>query len=400
MSHTTDLAQNPLMEADEHSIINAYQSIERRISAVCDAVETPVLLDLDQKDLNMRAGDRTLLDVTGTTEAASLRDILINNQTISEKLELDFHHVQDLDSSKRFGIGRINNRQVLTEFFDYYEDPGTGEPYNETVQQLERMAQVLCHSKRPSYHILPCVGYVHDKFASKFGLVFEPPFQCRLEKGPVTLLNVFDHEPIVPLGHRIKLAHALCAALESFHRVGWVHKEIRSGNVAFMPLPPVPEQDLWHATAQVGNFDVALPWLFGFEYARAEAAGTRREEDHSIDNNLYRHPDRWGRPLVDFTKAHDIYSLGVVLYEIAIWRSIKAILKVQERQRIPSDYVKAHIEKACRKKVPHQVGEVLASAIRVCIGFEQETKDMNQYQVQSFFQKMVVERLQKIVGWI
>lgn len=309
MSATASLAQDPLMQSDEQSIGDAFQSINYRVSGLSDAVQTPVLLDLDSKDLAIGPTDQRIMDTTGTTEAISLRSFLIREQAITESLELDFHSIRDLDSSKRFGTSLLKSRQILAEFFNYFEDPETGEPYDETFEQLKKMAAILCHSKRPSYHILPCVGYIHDKFAHKFGLVFEPPLFSNLGKGPTMLHQIFDAEPVVPLGHRVRLAHALASALESFHRVGWVHKEIRSDNLAFMPLATIPDSGIPEPQALAGDVDLAAPWLFGFEYARAEAAGTRREEDHSIDNNLYRHPDRWGKPRVDFTKAHDVYSL-------------------------------------------------------------------------------------------
>lgn len=118
----------------------------------------------------------------------------------------------------------------------------------------------------------------------------------------------------MPLGHRIQLACALIAALESFHRVGWVHKAFKPENIFFWTRI-LPLHNAEDATGGAGmeyiidGFDLAIPYLFGFEYARAEAAGTKLAEDHSLQNNLYRHPDRWSRPMEKFIKAHDVYSL-------------------------------------------------------------------------------------------
>jgi hypothetical protein len=63
------------------------------------------------------------------------------------------------------------------------------------------------------------------------------------------------------------------------------------------------------ASATLPALDLEKPYLLGFEYARAGDAGTILEEDHQLQNNLYRHPDRWGRPTIRFEKSHDIYAL-------------------------------------------------------------------------------------------
>ena len=42
---------------------------------------------------------------------------------------------------------------------------------------------------------------------------------------------------------------------------------------------------------------------------RMQDAGTNLEADDSLERDLYRHPDRWGKPKVRFEKAHDVYAL-------------------------------------------------------------------------------------------
>ena len=49
--------------------------------------------------------------------------------------------------------------------------------------------------------------------------------------------------------------------------------------------------------------DFAQPRLFGFECSRPE------DVEISEKNNAYRHPERWGQPMVKFEKYHDVYSL-------------------------------------------------------------------------------------------
>ncbi|KAK4184109.1 hypothetical protein QBC35DRAFT_517793 [Podospora australis] len=70
--------------------------------------------------------------------------------------------------------------------------------------------------------------------------------------------------------------------------------------------------------------DLGNPFLFGFEYARAGDSMKVVDEDHSLANNLYRHPDRWGKPLVRFEKSHDVYALGI--FSGCVWRHLGMVV--------------------------------------------------------------------------
>ncbi|KAF1353282.1 hypothetical protein BDV97DRAFT_396124 [Delphinella strobiligena] len=167
-----------------------------------------------------------------------------------------------------------------------------------------------------------------------------------MEQSPYMLLDLYKSQSRMPLGHRICLAHALAVALENFHRVGWVHKEIRSSNIFFIPgdQSTVIPGSARTPSALAGSINLSTPWLFGFEYARSEDAGTKLEEDHNLTNNLYRHPFRWGRPRAKFTKAHDVYSLGIVLFEIANWRDIASLMKISENEHLSPQTIRKQME--------------------------------------------------------
>ena len=85
-----------------------------------------------------------------------------------------------------------------------------------------------------------------------------------------------------------------------------VHESIRSENVLFSPTE--------HGGTKLVNY--GEPWLFGFNFSRPESYFSDGLADYSPVNEIYRHPERQGRPEKPFMKVHDIYSLGVILLEI------------------------------------------------------------------------------------
>ena len=147
------------------------------------------------------------------------------------------------------------------------------------------------------------------------------------------------------------------------------------------------------------GFDLSNPLLFGFEYSRAGDETTYLDEDHSLTNNLYRNPDRWNRPAARFEKSHDLYSLGVVLLEIALWKDVGSIVRLPSDNRppIPTEVAKDLIWK-CGKRLPHQVGEVLVQSILTCLNFGARTKGMNAYEMQIYFQRNVTGPIGRAVG--
>ncbi|KAF4540152.1 Het-s domain protein [Lasiodiplodia theobromae] len=62
---------------------------------------------------------------------------------------------------------------------------------------------------------------------------------------------------------------------------------------------------------------------------------TKYDFDNDLERNLYRHPDRQGRPKTSFSKLHDIYALGVVLLEIGLWEMALSLYQRAARRLPP-----------------------------------------------------------------
>ncbi|CAM1511327.1 Fc.00g088400.m01.CDS01 [Cosmosporella sp. VM-42] len=436
MAATTGYAREAAANtADEEkdTIEKSLGEIEGIVSTVCTAVETPLLLDTcsgrgspPSEEAPDDRGFHGLMAAADVSAALLLRQAILYDDPCRYSSEISRDKIGFTLSThrgvsggsfyqRRFKLGTIDGHPIVMETYKYKEAPDhSGEPYPQTLQQIRKITGLLCHPKRKGFHILPCAGFFRDRHRQELGLVFKPPARfCSEENGGlVTLLQLYKMHRVVPLGHRIHLAWSLATAIEHFHRVGWVHKSIRSNNIAFTAgrrAPPILE--LEKAGSQVldadnnpdcpliDRFDLSNPLLFGFEYSRAGDQTTYLDEDHSFANNLYRNPDRWGRPAARFHKSHDLYSLGVVLLEIALWKDVGSIIKPSPDNRPvnAAEVAKALIDKFS-KTLPHQVGGVFAQCILTCLDFGSLTKGMGEYETQTYFQRNVTGPIGRAVG--
>lgn len=437
MATTAECARDATVSTVEEKRENIEMSlgkIEDVVSTVCTAVETPLLLDAriesDSSPPTPESGPPEERGFNGLIAAADVDAALLLRQAIMKddpcRYSSEISHENIIfDSSTRPGgasksnthmrqskLGTIEGHPIIAETYRYMEAPDhSGDPYPQTLQQVRKITGLLCHPKRKGFHILPCSGFFRDRLRQELGLVFElpPKFDSGPGGGFVTLKQLYKEHQFVPLGHRVHLSWALAAAMEHFHRVGWVHKGIRSNNIAFMATgkgrlasqseAPGGNDGDSPTTSLLGRFDLGNPLLFGFEYSRASDETTYLEEDHSLQNNLYRHPDRWGRPAARFDKSHDVYSLGAVLLEIALWKDVSVIVKpvLHSGRVVAAEVAKALVER-CGKKLSHQVGGVFAQCILTCLEFGSRTKGMGEYEAHAYLQRNVTNPLRRAVG--
>lgn len=137
------------------------------------------------------------------------------------------------------------------------------------------------------------------------------------------------------LTDRIHLMYLLYETVERLHAVDWLHKGLRSANILLFP----------NKGGSGGEMNYADPLISGFDNSRPAAEGfmtERPSDDRAAD--IYRHPsvqhrgnreDASGRE--SYKKSFDLYSLGIVLLEIAHWKPIDAILGIDLKKAKPRD---------------------------------------------------------------
>lgn len=197
----------------------------------------------------------------------------------------------------------------------YVEDP---REFDLAEKETERLAKMLREDKQSEHgvatkaiSILRCCGYMRPNKPT-FDVVYRKPkgyTACTLRKLLTTPGTEFH-----PLDKRIEFALQLTNAVHAFHLMGFVHKGIRPE--AILVLQRKELTTLFH--------NIGTPYLAGFNAARYnESASGMYRLDRVNNKRLYHDPRQLGKVRPQkYLMRDDIYSLGVCLLEIGLWRSM------------------------------------------------------------------------------
>ncbi|KAF2770188.1 hypothetical protein EJ03DRAFT_373804 [Teratosphaeria nubilosa] len=194
------------------------------------------------------------------------------------------------------------------------QGPGqaTRGPSRATEARVAELTRLLHIAERPHEFCVPrLVGYFPQRTHNRFGLVFEAPEEAR-SAIPLSLYSMLGTGSL-SLESRVRIANQLAQCLLLFHAVDWLHKGLKSTSVLFF-------------SGNGKHFDQI--YVSGFEYSREAVSGVRSITGPTDDPEwrLYVDPLYISRRAQGFKRQYDIYSLGIILIEIAHWRSIKEIL--------------------------------------------------------------------------
>jgi hypothetical protein len=320
--------------------------INQGLSSVQQEEENKELLDLTRfKALNQSIEHGTL-DVHVATElqlqqpGEQMRDSKLDRADIKlEEAELD-------DSQSYEGLrceAFYRSQPVWIEWKEYQPiDFASPKPAPNILARVQKLAALLRKDENPiAFRVPHCLGYFDDaqrgshfgpqhlgddvkdtenslepKF--RFGFVFSKPLDVNPSTVPVSLLELVKKSPKPSLTERVALAKIIANCIRYLHSVNWLHKGLRSQNIIFFPR------------SQTNKVDYTKPYLSGFDYARPEWREEMTEAPPANpEYDIYKHPrihhaaDREG-----YRKSFDIYSLGIILMEIAEWKTIDVIVGI------------------------------------------------------------------------
>lgn len=270
------------------------------------------------------------------------------------------------------------------------------------------LASILAISGREEYATstlptLPLKGYARDPNSgqdqdprnpeAQFVFAFEYPTEAAT-RVPLSLHAIIgENQDRLALNDRFHVAKVISRALGVLHDDQWLHKNINSHAIKFFYREG---SDKYNATS---------PYLTEFELSRPESAfsaGTSADPTTNVEENIYRHPQRFGASTSLFNKIHDIYSLGVVLLELGLWKTAR---QMYDEMVIEKDHVKTppkegklgqtvkewYLELANRD-LEHHMGSTYKKAVLLCLGGDW-TKHLNLPSFADEFQNGVVQKV-------
>ncbi|KAK8142627.1 hypothetical protein G3M48_008504 [Beauveria asiatica] len=233
-----------------------------------------------------------------------------------------------------FSVITMNQNRYLIDAFSY--DPAPPRSACPISRDVRALARKMEGNRDHLAGLLSCKGVVASNTTSPSSLAL----LFRLPAGytePRSLRDTLASTPAPALSDIVQIGQKIAEAISLVHAFGFVHKNIR------------PETVVIRRDEASGR---PCAFLLGFEKLRLDLGMTHKLGDEIWGQNLYRHPSRHGQSPVDFfVMQHDIYSLGVCLLEIGLWKSFvhtessSAAAAAAVRTR-PSDWFQQHAKRS------------------------------------------------------
>ncbi|KAL7920909.1 hypothetical protein ACQKWADRAFT_297059 [Trichoderma austrokoningii] len=356
-------------------------------------------------------------------ESVIKRQKLAKIELPSDFAEIEGEFAEEGISAERFQLGRWSHQgsstQVIVEHHEYEAQLRSDDLDDDEMAKLKKPVKTLawllqnssfCETdeeesseEQPVIYSLQCLGYKDDTKAKRMTFLYKlpsPPDETswRYDSGNTlatlhTLITKVDKKTKKafkpPLADRYSIANSLALTVLNIHGSAWIHKNIWShGILLFLqdkkgstyPLGATTETPgSSMPTATTTTKDGAKPRLLAFlgdwGYSRRIDGYTDMNTDFDVEANLYRHPDRQGKPKRQFSRIHDLYALGVVLLEIGLWRTVSQLFDKQiheirqtaETKLLKAKDVAATLTSLAKRELPKEMGERYASAVLACL---------------------------------
>lgn len=248
--------------------------------------------------------------------------------------------------------------------------------------------------ERTALGTLPFKGFSKDTTIpnSCFYFAFDYP-EAAVGRKPLSLQELILAQEVqykLSLNDRFNVAKVVSRCLGTLHSDGWLHKSIRSQAIKFFFRTDEKSVALDTSAPYLTDFGFSRP-LNGFSLVRY-SAGTAL----NLDMDVYRHPRRFGQPSQYFNKIHDVYSLGVVLLEIGVWKTAKQMyneaFELSKQNPTGEEVKKAFIERA-EQELGHRMGSAYRDAVLLCLGGGVLNKHLLKASFAIEFQKNVVRKV-------
>lgn len=274
---------------------------------------------------------------------------------------------------------------VLVEYKTYDMNTFPAGGRNRLEQNVRALADILKTRGPLDFHSLRCTRWFHEEENTRLGLVFEYPGGYDSFKSLRELIQMPSSSQRPTLAQRFSIVKKIGEALLKWHiSANWVHQGIASHNIYFFK------------SRNSTRYDYSCPYLCGFEFARLSDGISLSIPVEDFEQNVYRHPSRQGSPSKYHTKQHDLYSYGILLFEVGIWNLVSNCFDAKLREDLAPWKMQEHIKINARKRLGHYMGAAYEQAVSTCLNmdFGVELDDSVGTKLAKAFQDLVLERIE------
>ncbi|KAK7697267.1 hypothetical protein SLS64_013701 [Diaporthe eres] len=324
---------------------------------------------------NLDGSVRSKIGIAGLT-AASQNRIMIETSALDLDVPETMLSAQETVARRVTGwynplISSQKRRRIWVEWKVAPRDAwtSTNRPEPGILRRFEALVSLLRENEVTAQFRAPkCLGYYQQRETVseiRYGLVFEIPSSVHADSSPLSLRDLIADKgrPTPSLTVRVRLMRTLVECLEKLHAVDWLHKGLRSDNIIFF------HGGLGDGDSNKG-VDLSEPYITGFDYSRPVRSVSMSEGPGiSLADDLYRHPNVQGFTADGgagrgFRKRHDVYSLGLILTEIAYWKPLESIIGVSSLQDLKAkDVLKVRevlLSQSHTESLQSRVGDTVA----------------------------------------
>lgn len=220
--------------------------------------------------------------------------------------------ISEIKAAKRTDAhGRVTS-YILDEISGLQCQPGSPfSRYDMAKADTQMLASKLQHNEPETFGLLTCKCFTVSGSKSELRITLVLRVPLHVLPFPRSLRDLLLNERTKQsLSQRFEIARGLARSIGYVHILGFVHKSIRPDSIL-----------CFHGND--GKVTANSVFLAGFDVFRRDMGWTQRLGDTALGKNLYRHPSRQGlNPTRNYVMQHDIYSLGVCLLEIGLWKSL------------------------------------------------------------------------------
>ena len=274
---------------------------------------------------------------------------------------------------------------VLVEYKTYDKQGISADSTKRLEQQVQTLADLLQTRGPPEFHTLQCTRWFHEEQKTRLGLVFEYPTGYDGFKSLRELIQMPASSESPTLGQRFLIVQNVGQALLKWHiSANWVHQGIASHNIYFFK------------PANSTSVDYSNPYLCGFEFSRPSDGISLSVCVEDFEQNVYRHPNRQGAPSKYHTKQHDMYSFGILMFEVGVWNLISNCFDTELRIDLSPRKMQEHIKRNARKRLGRYMGAAYERAASRCLNMEfgVELDDPVGTKLAKAFEDLVLEEIE------